>query len=114
MSSNTPGGFRATTVFGESLDKKKERQERGRAGTQVPATSALRLQNVTQRTGPMPPIMDTTVGMATEMKGEREPLDINPTDSGDEVSVTEDEAHNALIKDGLERIMGEMGVTSLD
>ena len=58
--------------------------------------------------------MDTTVGMAAEMKEEREPLDINPMDSGDEASVTEDEAHNASIKDGLERIMGEMGVTSLD
>ena len=97
MSSNTPEGFRVTT--GESLDKKKERQERGRAGTQVPATSALGLQNVTWQTGPMPPIMDTTVGMATVMKGEREPLDINPTDLGDEVSVTEDEAHNTSIKD---------------
>ncbi len=114
MSRNTPEGFHATMAFGESLDKKKERQERGRAGTPVPATSAFGLQNVTRRTGPTPPIMDTTVGMAAEMKEEREPLDINPMDSGDEASVTEDEAHNASIKDGLERIMGEMGVTSLD
>ncbi len=35
-------------AFGGSIDKRKEQQERGRASALIPATSALRLQNVTR------------------------------------------------------------------
>jgi len=73
--------------------------------------STLGLQNVTHRTRPMPPAMDTTAGMAAEMK--REPVDKYPSESGEEATDTEYEAHNASIKNRLERLMKDKGVTNL-